>query len=411
MNLDIISIGDELLIGQTLNTNAFWISKELNKVGFTIRQQITIADTEIAILTALETALSKSDVVIFTGGLGPTSDDLTMPALNKYFGGSLMRDDKVYQHIKKMITSRGFEMNRNNQNQALVPDNCRVIYNANGTAPGLWFEKEGKVVIAMPGVPYEMKAMITDEVIPKLKEQFDLPEIINQMVYTQGMPESMLAERIFDWENNLPETIKLAYLPSPGRVKLRLSSTGTDRGMLQHNINVEVEKLAQLIPQYIYSADNEDIATVVGELLRKNKLTLATAESCTGGYIAHLITRIAGSSDYYKGSVIAYSNEVKINELSVNADDIDKYGAVSEQVVQQMAVGVKNKMNTDYAIAISGIAGPTGGTEQKPVGTVWIAIATPKGTVAKKHVFGKQRDVNIERAAITALGMLRKELG
>ncbi|PCJ00128.1 MAG: competence/damage-inducible protein A [Flavobacteriales bacterium] len=411
MNLDIISIGDELLIGQTLNTNAFWISKELNKIGFTIRQQITIADTETAILTALETALSKSDVVIFTGGLGPTSDDLTMPALNKYFGGSLMRDDKVYQHIKKMITSRGFEMNRNNQNQALVPDNCRVIYNANGTAPGLWFEKEGKVVIAMPGVPYEMKAMVTDEVIPKLKEQFDLPEIINQMVYTQGMPESMLAERIFDWENNLPETIKLAYLPSPGRVKLCLSSTGTDRGKLQHNINVEIEKLAQLIPQYIYSADNEDIATVVGELLRKNKLTLATAESCTGGYIAHLITRIAGSSDYYKGSVIAYSNEVKINELSVNADDIDKYGAVSEQVVQQMAVGVKNKMNTDYAIAISGIAGPTGGTDQKPVGTVWIALATPKGTVAKKHVFGKQRDVNIERAAITALGVLRKELG
>ena len=236
---------------------------------------------------------------------------------------------------------------------------------------------------------------------------------LHHTIVAVGLLLSFLLHRryIFDWENNLPETIKLAYLPSPGRVKLRLSSTGTDRGMLQHNINVEVEKLAQLIPQYIYSADNEDIATVVGELLRKNKLTLATAESCTGGYIAHLITRITGSSDYYKGSVIAYSNEVKINELSVNADDIDKYGAVSEQVVQQMAVGVKNKMNTDYAIAISGIAGPTGGTEQKPVGTVWIAIATPKGTVAKKHVFGKQRDVNIERAAITALGMLRKELG
>jgi nicotinamide-nucleotide amidase len=409
MNLDIISIGDELLIGQTLNTNAFWMSKALNQIGFTIRQQTTIADTEDVILSALENSLQHSDVVLVTGGLGPTNDDLTMPTLNKYFGGSLKRDQKVFDHIKQLVTGKGFEMNENNQKQAIVPDNCTVIHNANGTAPGLWFEKDGKVVVAMPGVPYEMKAMVSDEIIPRLKKQFVLPEIINQMVYTQGMPESMLAEKIADWENNLPETIKLAYLPSPGRVKLRLSSTGTDRLLMQNYIDAEIVKLEALIPTYIYSTDNEDMAAVVGTYLNENKLTLATAESCTGGYIAHLITRIAGSSNYYKGSVIAYANEIKINELNVLQADLDAFGAVSRAVVEQMALGVKQKMNTDYAIAISGIAGPTGGTDEKPVGTVWIAVASPDGISSKKYVFGKLREVNIERASITALGMLGKE--
>jgi nicotinamide-nucleotide amidase len=409
MNLDIISIGDELLIGQTLNTNAFWMSKALNQIGFTIRQQTTIADTEDVILSALENSLQHSDVVLVTGGLGPTNDDLTMPTLNKYFGGSLKRDQKVFDHIKQLVTGKGFEMNENNQKQAIVPDNCTVIHNANGTAPGLWFEKDGKVIVAMPGVPYEMKAMVSDEIIPRLKKQFVLPEIINQMVYTQGMPESILAEKIADWENNLPETIKLAYLPSPGRVKLRLSSTGTDRLLMQNYIDAEIVKLEALIPTYIYSTDNEDMAAVVGTYLNENKLTLATAESCTGGYIAHLITRIAGSSNYYKGSVIAYANEIKINELNVLQADLDAFGAVSRAVVEQMALGVKQKMNTDYAIAISGIAGPTGGTVEKPVGTVWIAVATPDGVSSKKYVFGKLREVNIERASITALGMLRKE--
>ncbi len=410
MNLDIISIGDELLIGQTLNTNAFWMSKQLNAIGFAVREQTTIADVEEAILSALETSLSKSDVVLITGGLGPTNDDLTMPTLNKYFGGSLVRDEKVYQHIEKLVTSRGFRMNENNKSQAMVPDNCTVIHNANGTAPGLWFEKGGKVVVAMPGVPYEMKVMVSDQIIPKLKAQFDLPEIINHMVYTQGVPESMLAEQIADWENNLPETIKLAYLPSPGRVKLRLSITGRDRDLLQSKIDHEVEKLEQLISKHIYSEENEDLASVIGEMLLKSNKTIVTAESCTGGYIAHLITRVAGSSAYYKGSVIAYANEVKINDLNVSVNDLDSYGAVSKGVVEQMALGVQQKMDTDYAIATSGIAGPTGGSDEKPVGTVWIAVATPDGVTSKKYLFGKQRDVNIERAAITALGMLQREL-
>lgn len=410
MKLDIISIGDELLIGQTLNTNAYWISKEVNAVGFTIREHVSIADTEEAILNAIDRALSKSDVVLITGGLGPTKDDLTMPVLNKYFGGELVKDEAVYKHIEEIITSRGYEMNKNNQRQALVPNNCRVVHNANGTAPGLWFEKDGKVVVAMPGVPYETKAMMTDVVIPWLKEQFELPEIINQMVYTQGIPESMLAAKIEGWEDSLPDTIKLAYLPSPGRVKLRMSSVGSDRVEMQLVIDKQIEKLKNIIPDNIYSEENEDIGAFIGSLLNVNNKTLATAESCTGGYIAHLITRVAGSSDYYKGSVIAYANEVKVKSLGVNAVDIEQYGAVSQQVVEQMAVGVQQKMKVDYAIATSGIAGPTGGSEQKPVGTVWIAVATPEGVISKKYQFGKLRDVNIERAAIAGLGMLKVEI-
>jgi len=406
MNLDIISIGDELLIGQTLNTNAYWMSKALNGIGFTIRQQTTIADTEEVIIDTLKNALSHSDVVLITGGLGPTNDDLTMPALNKLFGGDLVRDEKVYQHIEKLVTNRGFSMNENNQKQAIVPENCKVIHNANGTAPGLWFDAEGKVVVAMPGVPYEMKAMVIEEVIPRLKAQFDLPEIINQMVYTQGIPESILAEQIADWENELPTSIKLAYLPSPGRVKLRLSSTGKNRLLLQQAIDHQIEKLKKIIPNAIYSAENEDLASTLGGLLLKSGATIATAESCTGGYIAHLITRVAGSSAYYKGSILSYANEIKVNELGVKQEDLNVYGAVSEQVVAQMALGVQQKMKTDYAIATSGIAGPTGGSDEKPVGTVWIALATPEGVISEKYIFGKQREVNIERAAITALGML-----
>lgn len=407
MKLDIISIGDELLIGQTLNTNAHWISKEMNAIGFAIREHVSIADTEDAILVAVENSMLNADVVLVTGGLGPTKDDLTMPVLNSYFGGNLVRDEKVYQHIEELITSRGYVMNQNNQDQAIVPDNCKVVHNANGTAPGLWFEKEGKVLVAMPGVPYEAKAIITDTVIPWLKEKYELPEIINQMVYTQGIPESMLAEVIVNWEDNLPNIIKLAYLPSPGRVKLRLSTVGKDRVTMQRVVDEQVELLKQLIPDNVYSEDSEDLGELIGGLLRSGNKTLATAESCTGGYISHLITRLAGSSDYYKGSVIAYANEVKIAELGVSSADIEQYGAVSQQVVEQMAVGVQQKMDTHYTIATSGIAGPTGGTDEKPVGTVWIAIATPEGLVSKKYQFGKLRDVNIERAAMTALGMLR----
>jgi len=410
MKLDILSIGDELLIGHTLNTNAFWMANELNSIGFTIRQQTTISDEKQHILQSVDEALKLVDVVLITGGLGPTNDDLTMPVLNEYFGGNLIKNEEVYQDIETLVLARGFEMNENNQQQAIVPDNCKVIRNQFGTAPGLWFEKDGKVVVAMPGVPFEMKGMITNTVIPWLKEKYELPEIVHRMVYTQGIAESMLAEQLFDWENNLPATIKLAYLPSYDGVKLRLSSIGNDRSELENNITKEIEKLLLIIPAAIYSTSEQKAEGVVGELLSKNKATLATAESCTGGYIAHLITSVSGSSEYYKGSIISYANEIKMNELAVLESDINQYGAVSQQVVEQMVKGVKTIMKTTYALATSGIAGPTGGSEEKPVGTVWIALATPKGVISKKYSFGKNRERNILKASATALNMLREEL-
>ncbi|MBW6482359.1 MAG: competence/damage-inducible protein A [Vicingaceae bacterium] len=410
MKLDILSIGDELLIGQTLNTNAHWLSQQLNKIGFEIRQHTTVSDEKAHILTALNDALENVDVVLITGGLGPTKDDLTLEVLNEYFGGKLVMNQQVYEDVERLIGGRGFEMNELNKQQALVPNNARVLRNKNGTAPGTWFEKNGTVVVSMPGVPYEMKAMTTNTVIPWLLEKFKLPFIVHQMVYTQGIPESTLAQQLVHWENELPKSIKLAYLPSPGRVKLRLSTTGNDRAALNIAIEEQIEKIKKIIPQYIYSFEEEALERILGEKLKQQKATLSTAESCTGGYIAHLITSVQGASDYFEGSVISYSNAVKINQLHVNVDDIEKYGAVSQQVVEQMAEGVRKKMNTTYAIATSGIAGPTGGTEEKPVGTVWIAIASEKGVVSKKYVFGKERDINIERTAVAALGMLNLEM-
>ena len=408
MNLDIISVGDELLIGQTLNTNAHWIATELDKIGFTIREHVSISDNREHILNRVDYSLKNVDVVLITGGLGPTNDDLTMPVLNEYFGGKLVEDKVVYADVERLILGRGFEMNERNKKQALVPDNCKVVRNMHGTAPGLWFERDNKVVVAMPGVPFEMKAMITDIVIPWLKQKYVLPEIVHQMIYTQGLPESKLAEIIADWEDTLPANIKLAYLPSPGRVKLRLSSKGNDRKTIQQQIDEQVVKLNAVIPNYIYSFDGRNIEEVIGDMLRNKKATLATAESCTGGYIAHLLTSVSGSSDYFIGSVVSYANQIKINELGVNPADIENHGAVSQQVVEQMAKGVLQKYGVDYAVATSGVAGPNGGTPEKPVGTVWIAVATKTNVISKLFTFGKVRSINIERSAIAALGMLRE---
>ncbi|MCC7331500.1 MAG: competence/damage-inducible protein A [Flavobacteriales bacterium] len=411
MNLEIISIGDELLIGQTLNTNAHWIASEVDKVGFSVTRHTTVGDTKNEIIEALSLALKKNDVILITGGLGPTNDDLTMPVLNDFFGGKIIENKEVLQDIEKLVLSRGMEMNINNIRQALVPDICVPIRNKNGTAPGLWFDINNKIIVALPGVPFEMKAMLTDDVLPRLIGKFKLPIIIHRIVYTQGIPESKLAEVIAGWENNLPSTIKLAYLPSPGRVKLRLSSTGADRNKMSELIEIAVEELKMIIAPFIYSTEAGNIEEIIGKLLSDKKVTIATAESCTGGYISHLITSVSGSSDYYTGSVISYSNDIKVRELGVNSLDIEKYGAVSKQVVEQMAEGVLKKMNVDYSIAVSGIAGPTGGTDDKPVGTVWIAISSKLyGTQSKEYRFGKIRSVNIERTAVAALGMLRELL-
>ncbi len=405
MILDIISIGDELLIGQTLNTNAYWIAKKMDAIGFQVREHISISDSKEHIVKTLDNSLRKADVVLITGGLGPTNDDLTLPVLNEYFGGQLIINDDVYKDIVELTSSRGFEMNENNKQQALVSDKCKVVRNKKGTAPGLWFEKDNKVVVAMPGVPYEMKGMI-ETITPWIKEKYSFPEIVHQMVLTKGLPESKLAEILADWEANLPNLVKLAYLPSPGRVKLRLSSVGENRSEVEQMIATQIEKLTLIIPDNIYSVNNNNIEEIIGEQLSLNNQTLATAESCTGGYISHLITSISGSSNYFKGALISYSNEVKINELNVLESDISNYGAVSEQVVEQMAEGVITKLNVDYAIATSGIAGPTGGTDDKPVGTVWIAVANKNKVISKKYLFGTDRSVNIERTAFAGLSML-----
>lgn len=410
MQIDLISIGDELLIGQTLNTNAHWLSKQLNTIGFQIRQHVTISDDKEIIVAALDHSLRYSDVVIITGGLGPTKDDLTLEVLTKYFGGKLVQNQEVYQDIERLITGRGYRMNELNKQQALVPDVAQVIRNKNGTAPGTWFEKEGKIVVSLPGVPYEMKAMMEHEVIPSLKKRFELPHIIHQMVYTQGVPESQLAEMLEDWENNLPQSIKLAYLPSPGRVKLRLSMEGKDKKKLEQTLENQLIDLQSIIGKFIFSFSESELEVVIGNLLREKQQTLATAESCTGGYIAHLITKVSGASDYFKGAIIAYANETKINQLNVNANDIEQFGAVSQQVVEQMATGVREQLKTDYGIATSGVAGPLGGTPEKPVGTVWIAVASVKGVKSKLFQLGKERDINIERSAVAALGMLRGEI-
>lgn len=378
----------------------------MDALGFRVREHRSISDAKEHIIKTLDNSIEKADVVLITGGLGPTNDDLTMPVLNEYFGGELIENKEVYQDIERLVLSRGFDMNDNNKKQALVPDNCRVVRNAKGTAPGLWFEKGNKVIVAMPGVPYEMKGMINSSVIPWLKEKYTFPEIVHQMVLVKGLSESKLAELLTDWENQLPSTIKLAYLPSPGRVKLRLTSIGTNRIEVQKKIDEQVKSLIQIIPSNIYSVDNKNVEEIIGEILMQKNATLATAESCTGGYIAHLITSISGSSDYFKGAVVSYANEVKINELNVNENDILNYGAVSQQVVEQMAAGVINKLNVDYAMSTSGIAGPTGGTADKPVGTVWIAVASKNKVISRKYLFGSDRQVNIERAAFAALSML-----
>ena len=410
MDLDILSIGDELLIGHTLNTNAQWIAQEVNKIGFTIRQQITISDNEQHIVKTLDDSLSNVDVALITGGLGPTNDDLTLPVLNDYFGGTLVEDQEVYQDIQKLVEERGFPMTENNKRQALVSTQCKPIRNEYGTAPGLWFEKENKVVVAMPGVPFEMREMMMSTVIPRLKKKYVLPGIVHQLVYTQGLPESILAETLSVWEANLPTTIKLAYLPSYDGVKLRLSSVGNDKKKLQDLINEEIDQLKKIIPNHIYSTSEQKIEEIIGDLLREKKATIATAESCTGGYISHLITSVPGSSDYYKGSIISYANEVKIEELGVIKNDLSNYGAVSQEVVEQMALGVRHKMKTDYALSTSGVAGPDGGTAEKPVGTVWVGMATPNGVVSKKFLLGKNRERNILKAGSKALNMLREEL-
>ena len=410
MTADIISIGDELLIGQVINTNASWIAGQFNLAGIEISRITAISDQKEHIINTLNEASRRSEIILITGGLGPTKDDITKETLCEYFNTKLVFNETVFENIKELFGKRGFDISELNRKQAEVPENCIPVKNINGTAPGMWFEKEGKVYISMPGVPFEMKSMVSDHIIPKLLQKFDIGAIVHKTILTQGLPESVLAKKIEDWEDNLPDSIKLAYLPQPGIVRLRLSTSGKDKAKLEENIKIEIQKLKKIIPDSIFGFDNEKLYEIIGSLLQEKNQTLSTAESCTGGYIAHLITSVAGSSEYFKGSVVAYANETKENILGVRDKSLVEYGAVSEQVAVEMAEGVKSKLKTDYAIAVTGIAGPGGGTPEKPVGTTWIAIATPQKTIVKHFQMGEHRERNIRRTALTALGMLRREL-
>lgn len=408
-NVEIITIGDEILIGQIVDTNSAWMGVELNNAGFNVKQITTVGDDEQQIIKALDLAKNRADIILITGGLGPTKDDITKHTLCKYFNSKLIFDKNVFDYVKQLFAARGREVSETNRKQAEVPHNCIPVLNKKGTAPGMMFEQEGKLFISMPGVPWEMMNMMTEDVIPVLKKNFSSVTIFHKTVLTQGVGESFLADMIEDWENNLPQHMKLAYLPSAGMVKLRLSARSNQHD-LEKQVTAEFEKILPLINDYVYGFDNDTIESVVGKLLRDKKQTLATAESCTGGYLSHLITSIPGSSDYFTGSVIAYDNKIKTETLGIDASIIENHGAVSEQAVSAMAENIRIKFNTGYALAISGIAGPSGATPEKPVGTIWIALSSTDKTIAKKFLLGTDRFRNIQVASTTALNMLRKKL-
>lgn len=410
MTAEIISIGDELLIGQVINTNASWMASELNKAGIKVDHMAIISDEGTAIRNALDLAGTRASIVLLTGGLGPTKDDITKEVLADYFGGKLVFHQPSFEQVKQLFKLRNYAVTPVNRKQAEIPDNCIPLQNKNGTAPGMWFEKHEKVYVSMPGVPFEMKTLMIEQVIPRLQKKFQLGYIHHKTIMTTGMGESMLAERISEVEENLPAHIKLAYLPQPGIVRLRLSGSGNDRDILEEDIRNQCQAIRKIIPDLVFGFDDTSIERGVGDLLKEKAKTVATAESCTGGYIAHLVTSIAGSSNYFMGSIVSYSNEVKIKELGVKPVDLYKFGAVSQQVVEQMAIGGRKKLETDYCIATSGIAGPNGGTEEKPVGTIWIALASEKGVKSQLLKLGEHRGRNIRRSALAALNMLRLEL-
>lgn len=405
----LISIGDELLIGQVVNTNAAWLGNILTINGMEVISTLTIGDGEQDIWEALD-ACSDVDIIVMTGGLGPTADDITKPTLCKYFNTELEFCQDAYDNVMSIFTKRGYQMTERNRGQAYIPKSCTYIPNRYGTAPCMWFEKGKSVYISMPGVPFEMKNVFEQEILPMLLSHFKITPYINKVVMTTGVGESFLADKIKDWEDALPDFLSLAYLPQYGMVRLRLEGRHPDRDFLQQTIDERIEQLKDLIGEYIFGYDEKPLAEVVFEKLKAARATMASAESCTGGSIAKMITAIPGSSEVFKGTVVSYATEVKENVLGVSHDDVVKYTVVSQQVAEQMAMGVKALLKTDYAVATTGVAGPGGGTEENPVGTVWIAVAGPAGVVSKRYNFGNSRENNIERAAITAFEMLRRTI-
>jgi nicotinamide-nucleotide amidase len=404
---ELLTIGDEILYGQIVDTNAQWMSVALSNAGIKVIRKTSVGDVEEEILKAFAEAESRADIVLITGGLGPTNDDLTKPCLVKYFNCALKMHDEALAEVTAFFKSRGRELTEVNRQQAALPECCQKITNQIGTAPGMWFERNKKVFVSMPGVPHEMKLMMTDLIIPKLKQTFVTPVIHHQVIRTIGIGESFLAEKISTWENSLPSHIKLAYLPGLGEVKLRLTGIGESWEVLKNETQRLVEALQPLAGEYIYGYGDELLEIVIGRTLIERKMTLSIAESCTGGYLSHLITSVPGSSAYFQGSIVPYAYEIKMRQLGVNATTLEKFGAVSEETIREMATLVREKFKTDIGVATSGIAGPGGATPEKPVGTVWIAFSDGDQIVTKKLQLSKDRALNIRFASYAALNLIR----
>ncbi|MGI4806250.1 MAG: competence/damage-inducible protein A [Janthinobacterium lividum] len=403
MLAEIITIGDEILIGQIIDSNSAWMAQQLNAAGIRIKQISSVSDDRHHILSALKEASNRADVILITGGLGPTKDDITKTTLAEYFGVGLKRDQETLDNVIDLFKKYNRPMLDVNIRQADVPENCEVLLNKNGTAPGMWFQADGKVYVSMPGVPFEMMYLMEDLVIPKLKQTFKLPKIFHQTILTAGEGESFLAERIADIEDQLPPEIKLAYLPKLGVVRLRLSAYGDDEINLKQALDIQTQKILERLGDTVVATEDISLEKAILLLMAKNKQTLSLAESCTGGYLAHLFTSLPGASSVFLGGAVSYSYEMKERLLGVNPDTLWETGAVSEETVREMVEGALRNFSSDYAVAVTGIAGPDGGTPDKPVGTVWIAVANQEKTIAKKYVFGNKRIQNIERTATNAL--------
>ena len=410
MKSTIITIGDEILIGQILDTNSRYISKALNRIGVIVSERTSIGDNAEQIVQTLDRALAATDIVIITGGLGPTKDDITKHTLARYFGSELVYNDTEGSFIEALLARRGVAFNELNRGQAMVPKCCTVLHNSHGTAPGMWFERDNKVVISLPGVPFEMEHLIDDSVIPMLRNRFELRAIVHRTMITSGIAESLLAERIAQWEDSLPDFLHLAYLPAPNIVRLRLSAYDVDGSSAAEAIDHQFALLQQIIPQAVVGFEDATVEQLLHNILIERGLTLSIAESCTGGNVAAKFTAIPGASQYLQAGIVSYSNGAKCDILGVNPDTIAQYGAVSEQTAIEMALGAKRAGKSDYAVSTTGIAGPTGGTEAKPVGTVWFGISTPKRTFAVMKNCGTDRTQITQRATAHAIQLLYNEL-
>ena len=408
MHAHIITIGDEILIGQIVDTNSAWMGQQLNLAGIEVTEITTVSDTRNSIYKGLQQASQNADIILLTGGLGPTKDDITKKVLAEYFGVELEFNEGMWQHITKFFEQLNRKTNESHRAQCYLPSNCQTLINKMGTAPGMWFEHDGKVFVSMPGVPYEMKYLMTNEVIPKLKSTFETQAIVHRTIRTAGYGESDIANKVVDIEEGLPDFVKLAFLPNLGQVRLRLTARGKDEAYLNTFLDKKVEEIKERLGDIIFGFEKESIGEVVGNLLKEQGKTIGTLESCTGGFLAHQITSVAGSSAYFKGSIVAYSNDIKTKLLDVQPDTLAQHGAVSEETVIEMVKGGLNTLNVDYAIAVSGIAGPTGGTPTKPVGTIWVAVGNKDHIEAHLVKGGKNRMKNIERTATLALNILRK---